>query len=59
MLDSACGCVVECDDVDFLEREIIRICTDNIFSREDCLKKSESFDKDTKFREYLELYKSF
>ena len=37
MLDETCGSVVACDDVDALEREIIRICTDKPFSKESCL----------------------
>lgn len=58
MLDNTCGAVVECDDVDALEKEIIRICTDRPYSEEACLNKAKQFDKDERFAEYVELYKN-
>lgn len=56
MLDETCGSVVECDDVEALEKEIIRICTDKPYSEEGCLKKAREFDKNERYKEYLELY---
>ena len=56
MLDDICGFAVECDDVDGLEQEIIRICSDKPYSEEQCLKKAKSFDKNERFKEYLDLY---
>lgn len=56
MLDDICGFAVECDDVDRLEQEIIRICSDKPYSEEQCLKKAKSFDKNERFKEYLDLY---
>lgn len=56
MLDSTCGSVVECDDVDALEREIIRICTEKPYTVEACMEKARQFDKNKRFREYVELY---
>lgn len=56
--DDTCGVVVHCDDVDALEREIIRICTDKPYSKEACLKKAREFDQNERFKEYLKLYKS-
>lgn len=56
MLDSFVGAVVECDDVDVLEREIINICENGRFSQTDCLKKAESFDMNDKFLRYIDLY---
>lgn len=58
MLDETCGSVVKCDDIDALEKEIIRICTDKPYSKENCIKKSKEFDKNKRYKEYLELYKS-
>lgn len=58
MLDETCGSVVKCDDIDSLEKEIIRICTDKPYSKENCIKKSKEFDKNERYKEYLELYKS-
>ena len=56
MLDATCGFVVSCDDVDALEREIIRVCTEGPYPREACLKKAQEFDKNQRFTEYVELY---
>lgn len=56
MIDDTCSSVVECDDVDSLEKEILRICTDKPFSEEQCVKKAEEFDKNERFKEYLALY---
>lgn len=56
MLDETCGSVVACDDVDALEREIIRICTDKPYPKAACLKKVREFDQNERFKEYLKLY---
>ena len=54
--DETCGSVVACDDVDALEQEIIRICTQKPYSHEACVQKAKEFDKNQKFKEYIELY---
>ena len=54
--DKTCGSVVDCDDLVTLEREIIRICTENPYLKETCIKTAKKFDKNEKFKEYLELY---
>ncbi len=54
--DDMCGTVVECDDIDSLEKEIIRICSQKPYSKEACIKKSKEFDKNERYKEYLELY---
>lgn len=56
IVDGTCGSVVPCDDVDAMEREILRICTDSPYSRESCLKKAGEFDQNERFKEYLKLY---
>ncbi len=56
MLDATCGSVVECDDIDALEKEIIRICAEKPYSQEACIEKAKEFDKNEKYKEYLELY---
>ena len=56
MLDETCGFVVDCDDVDALEKEIIRICTEKPYSKEACVAKAKEFDKNKRFEEYIELY---
>ena len=55
-VDETCGSVVDCDDIDALQKEIIRICRQTPYSFEDCLQKARGFDKNERFKEYLELY---
>ena len=55
-IDHTSGSVVECDDIDALEREIIRICEDKPYSKENCIAKAQEFDKKERFREYINLY---
>lgn len=56
MLDENCGTSVECNDVDALEREIVRICTEKPYSAEACLRKAKEFDQNERMKEYVELY---
>ena len=57
MLDETCGSVVECDDVDALEREIVRICMERPYTKEMCVDKAKAFDQNVKFKEYINFYK--
>lgn len=54
--DETCGAVVDCGDIDALEKEIIRICTEKPYSAEACIARAKQFDKNLKFREYCDLY---
>lgn len=54
--DASCGCVVDCNDIDSLEKEIIRICNEKPYSKEACIIKATEFDKDERFKEYITLY---
>lgn len=56
ILDDATGAVVDCDDVDALEREIIRICRDEPYSGEACIARAKCFDMNERFEEYIRLY---
>lgn len=55
ILDEKTGVVVEYDNIDEMERQIIRICTEKVFKKEDCLKRAHYFDKNLRFNEYAEL----
>lgn len=55
-LDDTCGSVVDCNDIDALEYEILRICTGKLYSQKACLKRAELFDKDYRFQEYIDLF---
>ena len=54
--DETCGSVVDCDDIDAMEKEIVRICTERPYTKEACVARAKGFDKNIKFREYLNLY---
>lgn len=56
-IDETSGSIVECDDVDALEKEIIRICETHPYSQEDCIKRAKAFDQHDRFMEYVELYR--
>lgn len=56
ILDETCGSVVPCDDIDALEREIIRVCETEPYPVAACLAHAKGFDKDEKFKEYIALY---
>lgn len=58
MVDGNTGSVVECDDIDALEREIIRICEDKPYSKENCIAKAQQFDKKERFIEYTQKYET-
>ena len=54
-IDDATGSVVDCDDVDAMEQEIMRIRQTRPFAESDCLRRAKTFDKMARFREYLDL----
>jgi putative colanic acid biosynthesis glycosyltransferase len=56
VLDETCGCVVDCDDVDAMEKELIRICTETPYSRQACIERAKRFDMYARFGEYIKLY---
>lgn len=56
IIDESCGIVVPKNDIDRLEKEILRIFVDRPFSVENCTKKAKQFNKDDKFKDYMELY---
>ncbi len=56
ILDKTCGAVVDCDDIDAMEREIIRICEKKPFSVASCLAKAKEFDMNDRFEEYVKVY---
>lgn len=56
ILDETCGSVVDCDDMTELEFEIRRICTEHPYSEIACVKKAKSFNKKSKFEEYVKIY---
>lgn len=56
MLDDTCGIAVPVNDVFAMEREILRVCEEQPFSKESCIEKALSFDKNALHEEYVKLY---
>ena len=58
IIDEKSGFSVPSGDIDSLEKEILRICKERPFKKEDCIKRASQFNKIDKFKEYVELYKT-
>ncbi len=58
IINSSCGIVVKNGDVDNAVKQIERICEEKPYSVEDCIKRSQDFNKEEKFSEYIRLYES-
>lgn len=54
--DRNCGTVVECEDIDAMEKEIVRICKEHVFDEKNCINRACVFDKEKTYQEYVELY---
>lgn len=50
------GSVVDCDDVDSLEKEIVRTCQTKPYTEEQCLNRAAEFEQFHRFKEYVGLY---
>lgn len=55
-VDESCGAVVDCDDVDGMQSEIIRICEKKVFSSDACVLHAQLFDMNARYEEYVDLY---
>lgn len=56
-VDETCGCVVDCNDVDGLEKQIRYVCENHPFTHEMCEQRARKFSKEDMLSKYLELYK--
>ena len=55
-IDNTCGVAVDIDDIDSMEREILRICSKQPYSPEACMERARFFDEKQRAREYTDLY---
>lgn len=55
-IDEKTGIVVQVNDVKGLVSILEKVRKQNYFSKTDCLKRANCFDKNDKFKEYIELY---
>jgi len=57
-IDKTCGAVVDCDDIDALEKEILRISKEHPYSQEACLAHAQKYDMKAQLAKYVELYET-
>lgn len=50
------GSVVECDDVETMKKEIVRVCTEKPYTQENCVQRAQEFDAYKRYGEYAALY---
>lgn len=55
-ISSESGSIVDRDDIEAMQKEIIRICEQKPYSKESCRKQASKFDMNIKFNEYVDLY---
>ena len=58
ILNKQTGVVIPCDDLEYLIKECERLCVHRKFSRDDCVRYSQIFDKYIKYSEYIDLYEA-
>ena len=58
IIDDSCGAVVNCDDVDGLEKNIKNILDQSLFDSDACINRGKFFNQNNLFREYVQLYES-
>lgn len=56
MIDDTCGVAVPAENIDLLEKEIIRVCTTKPYTQKACVERSKKFDMNNKFKEYVSLF---
>ena len=56
IIDETCGSAVDCDDIDAMEKEIVRICDWKPYGMDACLERARSFDMNQRFQDYVSLY---
>ena len=56
VIDDTCGSVIACNDIDAMEKEIIRITHEASFSEADCIKRAQAFNENSLYSEYVMLY---
>ena len=59
ILNDKTGYVVDCDDIDAMEQEIMRISTMRPYIESACLEHAKTFDMQNCFKEYVKLYEQY
>jgi len=56
IIDEFSGSCIAKNDYESLKSEIIRICENKPYTKENCIARSKKFDMNLKFQEYIDLY---
>lgn len=56
VIDDCCGSVVNKNDIQAMLQEIVRVCSDQPYSKQECLNKAQSFDAKDRYNEYINLF---
>ncbi|MFI3307227.1 MAG: glycosyltransferase [Mycoplasmatota bacterium] len=54
--DTKSGSVVEYNNIDALEKEIYSVIENKEYNKKDCIKRAKEYNRDDKFKEYINLY---
>ena len=57
IIDDTCGYVVEKNDTDAMFEKIMNVCENKPFLQKNCTNRASQFEKNSKFKEYIDLYK--
>lgn len=57
IIDETCGSVVEQNDIETLTKEIIRVCEESPYSKQNCMNRAKAFNSIDRYNEYVNLYK--
>ncbi len=55
-VDETCGSVINGGNVERLLQEIVRVCLNRPYTRENCIRRASTFDAQKVYAEYLKLY---
>lgn len=56
-IDESCGSVVEKNDIEGMKKEIIRICEEKPYTKENCRQRVlNNFEKNSNYKKYIDLY---
>lgn len=56
IIDDSCGCIVACNDIDDLEKQIRYVCERQPFTHEMCEQRAKRYSKENMLNKYLKLY---
>ena len=57
IIDDTCGYAVEKNDTDAMFEKIMNVCENKPFLQKNCTNRASQFEKNSKFKEYIDLYK--